>query len=85
MRRAPGWQGAPDGQQAKKLVVKLVASRGPYARAYRAYRLMRLWLTKNYVAADSRITNLQRAVNTGLFTACRRTQDRCTVPGGKSS
>ena len=21
MRRAPGWQGAPDGQQAKKLVV----------------------------------------------------------------
>ena len=41
MRRAPGWQGAPDGQRAKKLVVTKCLFYRPYARAYRAYRLMR--------------------------------------------
>ena len=37
------------------------------------------WQTKHSVAADSRITDPQRAVNTGLFTVCRRqAQDCCT-------
>jgi len=37
------------------------------------------WQTKHNVAVDSRITDLQRAVNIGLFIACRRqAQDRCT-------
>ena len=36
------------------------------------------WQTNDNVPADSRITDLQRAVNTGLFTGWRRSQDRCT-------
>ena len=78
MRRAPGWQGAPDGQQAKKIVVTKcsfyckinilqrpnpspvgrrgpLASRGPYARAYRAYRLMRPWAWRKVMAAYRRV------------------------------
>jgi len=36
------------------------------------------WQTKDSVESDSRITDLQPAVNIGLFTGCQRAQGRCT-------
>ena len=36
------------------------------------------WQTMDNVAVDSQITDPQPAVNTGLFTGCRRAQNRCT-------
>ena len=36
------------------------------------------WQTKDVTAVDSRITDLQRAVDVGLFTGWRRARDCCT-------